>query len=38
MGYTVNVAKLMGLLEPFPNLDAYLGRLSRRPAFQRAIG
>ena len=37
MGYTANIAKLLGLLEHFPSVDAYLVRLSRRPAFQRAI-
>lgn len=36
MGYTVGTARLLGLLDPLPNLDAYLGRLSQRPAFQRA--
>lgn len=35
-GYTVGVAKLMGLLEGLPRLDAYFARLARRPAFQRA--
>jgi glutathione S-transferase len=36
MGYTVGTARLLGLLGSLPNLDAYLGRLSGRPAFQRA--
>lgn len=38
MGYTVGTAKLLGVLEGFPNLEAYFGRLARRPAFQRATG
>jgi glutathione S-transferase len=37
MGYSVNGAKFAGLLDArFPNVDAYLGRLAARPAFQRA--
>jgi glutathione S-transferase len=36
MGYTVGTAKLLGVLDASPNLTAYLGRLSARPAFQRA--
>jgi glutathione S-transferase len=38
MGYTVGTAKLLGLLDHFPNLDAFFGRLAKRPAFQRATG
>jgi len=36
MGYTIGTARLLGLLGASPNLAAYLGRLSARPAFQRA--
>jgi len=37
MGYSVNGAKLAGLLDDrFPNVDAYVGRLAARPAFQKA--
>lgn len=35
-GYTVGTARLLGLLDALPHLTAYLGRLSQRPAFQRA--
>lgn len=37
MGYMVNMAHMLGLLEPFPSLVAYVERLRARPAFQRAI-
>jgi glutathione S-transferase len=37
MGYTVGTAKLLGVLDRLPHLDAYLGRLAKRPAFQRAV-
>ena len=36
MGYTVGTAKLLGVLDRFPNLDAFLSRLAKRPAFRRA--
>lgn len=36
MGYTVGTAKLLGILGDLPHLTAYLGRLTARPAFQRA--
>jgi glutathione S-transferase len=36
MGYTVGTARLLGILDTSPNLVAYLGRLTARPAFQRA--
>jgi len=37
MGYTVNGAKMTGILDArFPNVEAYLGRLLERPALQRA--
>lgn len=37
MGYTVNGAKFAGILDArYPNVEAYLGRLAERPAFQRA--
>lgn len=36
MGYTVGTARLLGILDASPNLVAYLGRLTSRPAFQRA--
>jgi glutathione S-transferase len=36
LGYTVGIAKAIGLLESLPNLDAYLERLRARPAFQKA--
>lgn len=38
MGYTVQCAKWFGLLtDAHPNLSAYLGRLEKRPAFQKAF-
>lgn len=38
MGYTVQVAKLLGVLDDqFPNIDAYMTRLLARPAFQKAL-
>jgi glutathione S-transferase len=38
MGYTVNGAKFGGMLDArYPNVDAYLTRLSERPAFQKAV-
>lgn len=36
MGYTAATARVLGLLDTFPHLDAYLGRLALRPAFARA--
>jgi glutathione S-transferase len=36
MGYTIGTARLLGVLDASPNLVAYLGRLTARPAFQRA--
>lgn len=36
LGYTVGTARLLGVLDEFPNLGAYLARLSKRPAFERA--
>ena len=36
MGYTVGTAKPLGVLDRFPNLDAFLSRLAKHPAFQRA--
>jgi glutathione S-transferase len=37
MGYTVNGAKFGGILDArYPNVEAYLTRLSERPAFQKA--
>ncbi len=37
IGYMVNMAHMLGLLEPYPVLVAYVERLRARPAFQRAI-
>ena len=38
VGYVLQLAKLTGQLgDSFPNVAAYLERLSRRPAFQRAF-
>ena len=37
IGYMVNMAHMLGLLEPFPSLVAYVERLRNRPAFLRAI-
>ena len=37
IGYMVNMAHMLGLLEPFPSLVAYVERLRARPAFLRAI-
>lgn len=37
MGFTVGGAQLVGLLdERYPNLQAYMARLSERPAFKKA--
>jgi len=36
LGYDIALAGRMGLLETYPALGAYLGRLSSRPAFQAA--
>ena len=36
-GYTVAVARAMGLLENLPHLAAYMERLTARPGFQRAM-
>ena len=37
MGFTLLAARLLGVLDArFPRLGAYLERLERRPAFQRA--
>lgn len=37
MGYTVNGTKFGGMLDArYPNVEAYLTRLSERPAFQKA--
>lgn len=36
-GYTVAIARALGLLDNLPNLAAYLARLVARPAFQRAM-
>ena len=36
LGSTLSWAQFMGLLEGHPELQAYVGRLSERPAFQRA--
>jgi glutathione S-transferase len=37
MGYSVNGAKFSGILDArYPHVEAYLGRLAERPAFQRA--
>lgn len=38
MGFTLLAARLLGVLdERYPKLGAYLERLERRPAFQRAL-
>ena len=38
IGYALQLAKLTGQLgDGFPNLAAYLERLSARPAFQKAF-
>lgn len=36
MGYILQLAQRVGELEPFPELESYLGRMTARPAFQRA--
>jgi glutathione S-transferase len=36
-GYTIAIARALGLLENLPHLTAYIERLSERPAFQRAM-
>lgn len=38
VGYDVALAGNMGMLEGYPALQAYLGRLSSRPAFAKAYG
>jgi glutathione S-transferase len=37
MGYIVQLAQRVGALDGYSVLDGYLGRLTARPAFQRAI-
>ena len=38
LGYTLLVAKAFGVLdERYPNVDAYLARLTKRPALQKAL-
>ncbi len=38
MGYTLQVAKLLGVLgDQFPNVTKYMARLMERPAFQKAL-
>ena len=36
MGYIVQLAQRVGALDGYPALESYLGRLTGRPAFQRA--
>jgi glutathione S-transferase len=36
-GYTVAIARALGLLEQSPHLTAYIERLSERPAFQHSM-
>ena len=37
LGYGLNLARMLGALaDDYPNVTAYLERLSDRPAFQRA--
>ena len=38
MGYTLQVAKLLGVLgDQLPNVERYMARLLERPAFQKAL-
>jgi hypothetical protein len=38
LGFTLAAAQFLGLLDSrHPNTVAYLGRLTQRPAFQRAL-
>ena len=37
ISFVANMAKMLGQLEAYPKLDAYLGRNRSRPAFARAI-
>ena len=37
MGYTVLCVRWFGMLDAYPNLNAYLDRLQQRPAFQKAL-
>ena len=38
MGYTVLVAKSLGMIgDDHPHVDAYLARLTERPAFRKAL-
>ncbi len=36
MGFILQLAQRLGELEPYPALEAYLARMTARPAFQRA--
>lgn len=38
MGYTIGTAKLLGVLDGFPNLGAFFDRVAKRPSFQKATG
>jgi glutathione S-transferase len=39
MGYALMLGKLLGVLtDAHPNVQAYLGRLEQRPAYQKAVG
>jgi glutathione S-transferase len=37
-GFTVGVARILGLLDEHPALQRYMERLDRRPALQKAMG
>ena len=37
MGFTLLAARTLGLLEGKPGLNAYLERLTERPAFERSV-
>jgi glutathione S-transferase len=38
LGFSVGVARILGLLEDHPALQRYMERLDRRPALQKAMG
>jgi glutathione S-transferase len=38
VGFTVGVARILGLLDQHPSLERYMARLNQRPAMQKAVG
>ena len=38
VGFSVGVARILGLLDEHPDLQRYMARLDQRPAMQKAVG